>query len=98
MVKALQSTGCDTICLVPPAHQDKYDICVELVEAAKKAQIPNVCLISSAGCDYATAEKQPRLREFIDLETLVLQSKGDTSVWSVRLRNSKEGTRVHAAK
>ncbi|KAF1739620.1 Prestalk A differentiation protein A [Beauveria bassiana] len=69
----------DTICLVPPAHQDKYDICAELVEAAKKANVPNVCLISSAGCDYATAEKQPRLREFIDLETLVLQSKGDAS-------------------
>ncbi|OAA72931.1 NAD(P)-binding domain protein [Akanthomyces lecanii RCEF 1005] len=79
MVKALQSTGCDTICLVPPAHQDKYDICRELVEAAKKAEIPNVLLISSAGCDYATAEKQPRLREFIDLETLVLQCKGDAS-------------------
>ncbi|OAA58179.1 hypothetical protein ISF_06718 [Cordyceps fumosorosea ARSEF 2679] len=79
IAKALQSTGCDTICLVPPAHQDKYDICVELVEVAKKAQIPNVCLISSVGCDYATAKKQPRLREFIDLETLVLQSKGDAS-------------------
>ncbi|KAF1738860.1 NAD(P)H azoreductase [Beauveria bassiana] len=79
MVKVLRSTGCDTICLVPPAHHDKYDICVELVEAAKKAEIANVLLISSAGCDYATAEKQPRLREFIDLETLVLQSKGDAS-------------------
>ncbi|PMB73221.1 NAD(P)H azoreductase [Beauveria bassiana] len=79
MVNVLRSTGCDTICLVPPAHHDKYDICVELVEAAKKAEIANVLLISSAGCDYATADKQPRLREFIDLETLVLQSKGDAS-------------------
>ncbi len=79
MVKALQGTDCDTICLVPPAHQDKYDICRELVEAAKKAEITNVLFLSSAGCDYATAEKQPRLREFIDLETLVLQCKGDAS-------------------
>lgn len=37
MVEALQSTLCDTICLVPPAHRDKYSICLELVEAAKKA-------------------------------------------------------------
>lgn len=79
MVKSLQSTGCDTLCLVPPANENKYDICHELVEAAKKAGVANVCLISSAGCDYATADKQPRLREFIDLEALVLQSKGDAS-------------------
>ncbi|KAG8413065.1 hypothetical protein J3458_013484 [Metarhizium acridum] len=79
MVKTLKDTGADTICLVPPAHKDKHDICVELVDAAKKAQVANVCLISSAGCDYADPKKQPRLREFIDLEALVLQSKGDAS-------------------
>jgi len=75
----LEEMGCDTICLVPPAHHDKFDICVELVEAAKRAAIPNVLLISSAGCDYADTTKQPRLREFIDLESLVLQSKGAAS-------------------
>lgn len=53
MVKNLKQTGCDTICLVPPAHEDKFDICMELVEAAKKAEVPNVLLISAAGCDYA---------------------------------------------
>lgn len=79
MVSTLKKTGCDTICLVPPAHQNKFDMCVELVEAAKKAGVSNVCLLSSAGCDYADPKKQPRLREFIDLETLVLQSKGDAS-------------------
>lgn len=79
MVKALRDTGCDTICVVPPARKEKYDICVELVEAAKKAKVPNVLLISSVGCDYADPQKQPRLREFIDLETLVLQAKGDDS-------------------
>ncbi|KAL0933607.1 uncharacterized protein CTRU02_210406 [Colletotrichum truncatum] len=80
MVKALKDTECDTICLVPPAHQDKYDITVELVNAAKKANIPNVLLISSVGCDYADPQKQPRLREFIELETLVLSAKGDPNV------------------
>jgi hypothetical protein len=79
MAKSLKMMNCDTVCVVPPAHAEKYDICVELVEAAKQVGIPNVCLISSAGCDYADSKKQPRLREFIDLETLVMQTKGDTN-------------------
>jgi hypothetical protein len=79
MTKTLKDTGADTLCLVPPAHESKYDLTVELVEAAKKANIPNVCFISSAGCDLAEREKQPRLRQFIDLEVLVLSSKGDPS-------------------
>ncbi|KAF6810110.1 hypothetical protein CSOJ01_06522 [Colletotrichum sojae] len=79
VTKVLKDTGCDTICLIPPAHADKFDISAELVEAAKGAGIPNVCLISSAGCDYADPSRQPRLREFIDLESLVLACKGDAS-------------------
>jgi hypothetical protein len=79
MVTTLQQTGADTMCLIPPAHADKYDITAELIEAAKKASIPNVCFISSAGCDLAEREKQPRLREFIDLEALAMASKGDPS-------------------
>lgn len=77
VVKTLKETGCDTICLIPPAHAEKYDIAAELVRAAKKAGVPNVCLISSAGCDYADPKKQPRLREFIDLESMTLAAKGD---------------------
>ncbi|KAL2257314.1 hypothetical protein VTK26DRAFT_336 [Humicola hyalothermophila] len=80
MVATLKKTGCDTICLVPPARQDKFDISLELVSAAKKAGVANVLLISSAGCDYAERDKQPRLREFIDLESEVLSAKGDPSV------------------
>ncbi|KAF5647678.1 prestalk A differentiation A [Fusarium tjaetaba] len=80
MAKTLQDTGCDTICLVPPAHEHKLEISEELVHAAKKADVPNVLLISSAGCDYAERGKQPRLREFIDLETLVMEAKGDPDV------------------
>ncbi|KAH6874548.1 hypothetical protein B0T10DRAFT_586092 [Thelonectria olida] len=79
MTKTLKDTGCDTLCLVPPAHEDKFDICSELAHAAKKANVINVCLISSAGCDYADPRKQPHLREFIDLENLVLEAKGDVS-------------------
>ncbi|POS76525.1 hypothetical protein DHEL01_v205095 [Diaporthe helianthi] len=80
LVKDLKQIGCDTICLVPAAHQDKLDLTMELISAAKKAGVTNVLLISSAGADYATKEKQPRLREFIELENAVLAAKGDPDV------------------
>ena len=79
MVKALKSIGADTMCLIPPAHHDKVDITSELISAAKKANVANVCFLSSAGCDLADPKKQPRLREFVDLETLVMSTKGDPS-------------------
>ncbi|KAK0743840.1 hypothetical protein B0T18DRAFT_329456 [Schizothecium vesticola] len=75
---ALKKANCDTLCLVPPAHVDKVDIALELASAAKRAGcVRNVLLISAAGCDYAEREKQPRMREFIDIEAAVLASKGD---------------------
>lgn len=77
VVAALKKTGCDTICLVPPARRDKFDIAAELTTAAKKAGVQNVLLISAAGCDYAERDRQPRLREFVDLEALVLAEKGN---------------------
>lgn len=77
MAQTLHDSGADTLCLIPPAHKHKFDLTTELIEAAKKANVPNVCFISSAGCDLAERDRQPRLREFIDLETRVLSSKGD---------------------
>ncbi|KAK3294586.1 uncharacterized protein B0H64DRAFT_190662 [Chaetomium fimeti] len=74
---ALQEAGCDTLCLVPPARADKLDVALELASAAKKAGVANVLLISAAGCDYAERDGQPRLREFVDLESVVLSAKGD---------------------
>jgi hypothetical protein len=79
MVTALKNTGVDAICVIPPAHKDKYEITLELVEVTRRANIPNVCLLSSAGADLADAQKHPRLREFIDIESLVLSAKGDPS-------------------
>jgi hypothetical protein len=79
MVRTLKEAKIDALCLIPPAHKDKYDITVELIEAAEQANIPNVCFISSAGCDLAERDKQPRLREFIDLEARFLSSKGNAS-------------------
>lgn len=78
MVKTLKDSGADTVCVIPPTHKEKFDITVELVTAAKQAGVPNVCLISSAGADMADRQKQPRLREFIDIEQLVMEAKGDS--------------------
>lgn len=79
MVKTLKEIGADTVCLIPPAHKEKYDVTMELINATKKANVPNVLFISSAGADLAERDKQPRLREFVDLEILVLAAKGDKS-------------------
>jgi hypothetical protein len=47
---------------------------------AKKAKtVTNLVLLSSAGCDYAEKHKQPRLREFIEIETLAMAAKSNTS-------------------
>jgi hypothetical protein len=77
MVKLLKDTHCDTICVIPPAHKDKFNITSELIVAAKKAGISNCLFISSVGCDLADHQRQPRLREFIEMESLVLSTKGD---------------------
>ncbi|CZT47616.1 uncharacterized protein RSE6_08198 [Rhynchosporium secalis] len=77
MAATLKESGADALCVIPPTHKDKYDITMELVTAAKKAGVPNVCLVSSAGADMADAKKQPRLRQFIDIEQLVMEAKGD---------------------
>lgn len=78
MVDVLKQSKADTICLIPPTHHDKYEITLELVEATKKVGIPNVCLISSAGADMADEKKQPRLREFIHIESAIMNTTGDT--------------------
>ncbi|KAL4770195.1 hypothetical protein BDW60DRAFT_193324 [Aspergillus nidulans var. acristatus] len=79
MVSTLQETGADAICLLPPGHKDAFNITAELIAATKKAGIPNVCFISSAGCDLAEREAQPLLRSVIDLEAMVMETKGDAS-------------------
>ncbi|TVY46740.1 Prestalk A differentiation protein A [Lachnellula occidentalis] len=77
MAATLKDSGADALCIIPPTHKDKFDITMELVTAGKRAGVPNVCLVSSAGADMADAKKQPRLREFIDIEQLVMEAKGD---------------------
>jgi hypothetical protein len=82
MVSLLESIGADTICLIPPTQEEKFGNTEELIEATKKAIIPNVCFISTAGCDLADPEKRPVLRECVELETLVMATKGDTGTYN----------------
>ncbi|EPS25995.1 hypothetical protein PDE_00931 [Penicillium oxalicum 114-2] len=79
MAQTLRDSGADTLCSIPPAHKNKVDLTTELIDAAKEANVPNVCFLGSAGCDLAERDRQPRLREFIDLETRVLSCKGDAA-------------------
>jgi hypothetical protein len=72
-------SNADTICIISPTHLDKYQITLELIAATKKAGVQNICLLSSAGADLANAKKQSRLREFIEIENLVLSTKADPS-------------------
>ncbi|EED19657.1 conserved hypothetical protein [Talaromyces stipitatus ATCC 10500] len=78
-VQTLKDAQIDAICLIPPAHRDKLEITLELIEVAKQAGVPNVCLLSSAGCDLAERDRQPRLREFVDIEAQMMATKGDAS-------------------
>ncbi|KAJ7500811.1 hypothetical protein B0H11DRAFT_1994558 [Mycena galericulata] len=78
LVQAMEKV--DTCMLIPPARKDKAKITRALLETAKKAKtVTNLVFLSSAGCDYAEKDKQPRLREFIALETLAMAAKSDTS-------------------
>ncbi|KAJ7575674.1 hypothetical protein C8J56DRAFT_1062904 [Mycena floridula] len=77
LVKVLKKV--DTVMLIPPSVTQKVAVMQELVDAVRVANITNVVLLSAAGCDLAERDKQPRLREFVDIEAMVLPLKGDTT-------------------
>lgn len=78
LVKMIKDNQINTICLIPPTHVKKLEITKKFVDAARDANVPNMLFLSSAGCDMADKEKQPRLREFVEMEKLVMEKKGDT--------------------
>jgi len=80
LVLALQSTGADTIFLVPPAHSLKFKLSKELISAVEDAGIKNTVLLSSGGIDLAEDKHQPHLRQFtkIEAETMKLRYLKDT--------------------
>lgn len=75
----IKDSGANAIFLIPPASGKKFEYVQKMLEATKQANVPNVLFLSSAGCDLAERDKQPHLRKFIDMENLVLETKGDTS-------------------
>ncbi|CEQ39420.1 SPOSA6832_00949, partial [Sporobolomyces salmonicolor] len=84
--KTLKDLGIDTLLLVPPARKDKTKLVKKVLSAGKATKsVQNVVFLSSAGADYAERDRQPRLREFIDLEgkgivqVLAMQPKSDPS-------------------
>ncbi|GAA5995538.1 uncharacterized protein JCM10292_005238 [Rhodotorula paludigena] len=79
-VDTLKKLGVDTICLIPPPIKEKTKAVKQVLDLAKQVKtVQNLVLLSSAGCDYADAKKQPHLREFIDLEILAMAPKSEPS-------------------
>lgn len=77
LLKAMKDSKIDTICLIPPAVEDKLELTREMLEVARDGDVPNSLLISSAGCDLADPEKEPNLRQFIEIENMFMEPKGD---------------------
>lgn len=76
LLEAMKSI--DTCMLIPPARKDKAAITRKLLQTAQQAKtVTNLIFLSSVGCDFAEHSKQPRLREFIELEALALQPKSE---------------------
>ncbi|RUS32628.1 hypothetical protein BC938DRAFT_474838, partial [Jimgerdemannia flammicorona] len=64
---------CDTVYVIPPARGDKRKLTVNIIEAVKKANIKNILFLSTAGIDMADPQRHPRLREFVELESMLLK-------------------------
>lgn len=79
---ALKAAQINTLCLIPPAVDDKLVLAKEMLIVAKKAGINSIVLISSAGGEFATTE-QKRLKEFLDIEHLVMSAGSDPEFPSV---------------
>jgi hypothetical protein len=83
LLEALKAENCDTMFLIPPAHKDKFVILKAVIEcAAKLKSVQNVILLSSAGCDVAERDKQPSIRQFIDMEALSMAQKSEPATGS----------------
>ena len=78
LLNSMKAENCDTIFLIPPADKNKFAIMNGIMECARKLKtIQNVVFLSSAGCDVAEREKQPSIRQFVDMEALVMNAKSE---------------------
>lgn len=79
LVHTLKAAGVDAIIMIPPAHENKLKISEEMIMAVRQTDIMNTILVSSAASELADEKDHPRLREFIKIESIFLESKGLTS-------------------
>ena len=78
LLNGMKAENCDTIFLIPPAIENKFAIMNGITECARKLKsIQNMILLSSAGCDVAEREKQSLIRQFINMEALVMNAKSE---------------------
>jgi hypothetical protein len=83
LLKGLKESECDTMFLIPPAHKKKFEILKGIIACGEKLKsIQNILLLSAAGCDLAERDKQPHMRQFIDVEADLMKAKGDPSTGS----------------
>jgi hypothetical protein len=78
LTESLKKSSVDTIFVIPPAKENKLALTKQMVEATKAAQVKNVVLLSAAAVEFATQEEHPYLAEFLEIESLMLPSKGET--------------------
>ncbi|TFK55473.1 NAD(P)-binding protein [Heliocybe sulcata] len=76
LTQSLKESGADTILMIPPAHKQKLKLAEEMLTATREAGVNNTVLLSSAGADLGEDEQHPRLREFIKIESMFMESKG----------------------
>lgn len=68
-LRGYMETWADTCMLIPPARADRAAVTRTLIDAARAAQhVRSLVLLSAAGCEYAEYNRQPRLRELVELE------------------------------
>lgn len=61
VVTSIKDNNVDTVCMILPASKHKTDVTAELIEVVKMADVPNIVLITAAGCDLAERDRQPKL-------------------------------------
>jgi hypothetical protein len=57
IIATLKESGANTLCIIPLAYKDKFNIIIELVTISKKATILNICLISFTNANIVDAKK-----------------------------------------
>ena len=80
LLAAMQEAKPNAAMLIPPSSADKLKEVTMILEVMKEAGgVENAIMLSSAGADLAD-EKLPRLREFVEMEKLAMETLKVASV------------------